>query len=78
VEGSSIHSNVQQYTELCWYIDTVYIVFTFLSAVFYNYHHHLDFLKGEEFLEHWSRHNGVREESSVWRLFVGYVFKLFV
>ena len=42
--------------ELCQYIDTLNIVFTFLYAIFYNCHHPLGFLKGEEFLDYWSSH----------------------
>ena len=54
-------------------------MFTFLYAVFYNCHNPLGFLIGEEFLDKWSRHNGVRrKKSSPWRLFVHCVFKLFV
>ena len=37
--------------QLCWNMDLVNIVFTFLYAVFYNCHHRLGFLKGEEFLD---------------------------
>jgi len=37
--------------QLCWNMDWVNIVFTFLYAVFYNCHHPLDFLKGKEFLD---------------------------
>jgi hypothetical protein len=56
-------------------LHTMYIVFTFLCAVFCNCHHPLGFVKGEEFRDCWSRNNGVSKEGSVWRLFIGYVFK---
>ena len=36
--------------QLCLYIYTMNIVFTFLYSVFYNGNHLLGFLKGEEFL----------------------------
>jgi len=55
--GSTVHSNLQHSTQLCWCIDTVNIVFTFLYAVFYNCHHSLGFLKGGEFMDWWSSHN---------------------
>ena len=54
------------------------IVFTFLCAGFYNCHHPLGFLKGEEFLDYWSSHNGVKRNSSACRLFVSHVFELLV
>ena len=57
-----MHSNLQ-HRHLCWYIDTMYIVITVLYAVFYNCHHPFGFRKGEEFLDQWSSHNGVRKES---------------
>jgi hypothetical protein len=47
--------------QLCCYIDTMNIVFTFLYVAFYNCHHPLDFLKGEEFMDWWSSHNCVRK-----------------
>jgi hypothetical protein len=50
VEGSSVHCNMLHSTELCWCTDSINIVFTLLYEVFYDCHHHLDFLKGEEFL----------------------------
>ena len=37
--------------QLCWNIDCVKIVFTFIYAVFYNCHCPLGFLKGEDFLD---------------------------
>jgi len=37
--------------QLCWNIDWMNIVITLLCAVFYNCHHPLGFLKGEEFLD---------------------------
>jgi hypothetical protein len=64
--------------QLCWYIDTVNIVFTFLYVVFYNGNHHLGFLRGEEFLDYCSGHNRVRKNSSVWRLFLSHGFELFM
>jgi len=45
----------------------VYIVFIFLYALFYNCHHPFGSLRGEEFLDQWRSHNGVRKESSAWR-----------
>jgi len=51
----------------------MYIVFIFLYAVFYNCHHPFGSLRGEGFLDQWSSNNGVRKESSAWRLFVGCV-----
>ena len=52
MEGSSLHRNLQQSTEtICWYVDLMNIVFTFSCAVFFNCHHPLGFLKGEEFLD---------------------------
>jgi hypothetical protein len=62
---------------ICWYIDSVNIVFTFLHAVFYNCHHPLGFLKGDKFLDYLSSHNRVRKKSSPWRLLVIHVFKLY-
>jgi hypothetical protein len=35
--------------QLCWYIDWVNILFTFIYAVFYNCHHPLGFLKAERY-----------------------------
>ena len=37
--------------QLCWYIDTVNIVFKLLYAVFYNCHHPLGFAKGKGLLD---------------------------
>ena len=37
--------------QLCWYIDSMNIVFTFLYAVFYEFRHHLGSLQGLEFLD---------------------------
>jgi len=37
--------------QLCWYIDSMNIVFTFLYAVLYNCHLHLGSLQGLEFLD---------------------------
>jgi hypothetical protein len=54
------------------------VVFPFLYAVFYNCHHPLDFRKGEEFLDKWNSHNRVKKKSSLWRLLVIHVLKLFV
>jgi hypothetical protein len=39
------------YRHLCWYIDTLYTVFTLLYAVFYNCHRLLGFVRGKEFLD---------------------------
>ena len=64
--------------QLCWYIDSMNIVFTFLYAVFCDCHHHLGSLQGSEFLDFWSSHNGVRKKGFGWRLFVRHVFKLFI
>jgi hypothetical protein len=36
--------------QLLWYFDSVTIVFTFLYAVFYNFHHPLGFLKARNLL----------------------------
>jgi len=35
--------------QLCWYVNSMNIVFTFLYVVLYNCHHPLGFLKVEEF-----------------------------
>jgi len=52
VEGSSVHHNLQHTVQrVCWYIDSMNIVFTFLYALLYVCHHPLGFLKGEEFLD---------------------------
>jgi hypothetical protein len=37
--------------QLCWYIGSVNIVFTFLYAVFYDFHHGLGSFQGLEFLD---------------------------
>jgi hypothetical protein len=51
VEGSSVLCNLQHTTQIiCWHIDSMNIVFTFLYAVFYNFHHRLGFLKARNFL----------------------------
>jgi len=79
VEGSSVHHNLKNSTQrVCWYIDSMNIVFTFLNAVFYNCHHPLGFLKGNEFLDCLSSHNVVRKKSSPLMLLVIHVFKLFI
>jgi len=55
--------------QLCWCIDSMNIVFTFLYAVFYKCHHPLGFLRCEEFLDQWASHNCVWKKSSPWRVF---------
>jgi hypothetical protein len=75
--SSSVHRNLQHvHRRLCWCIDLLNIVFTFLWAVFCDDIHPLGFLKGEEFLDWWSNRNHVRKKGSSWRLFVNHVFKL--
>jgi hypothetical protein len=39
------------HVQLCWYIDSLNIVFTLLYTTFYNGHHPLSILKGKEFLD---------------------------
>jgi len=49
------------------------IVFTFLYAVFYNCHHSLGFLKGQEFLDNWNGHNlhfSIEAVSHIFKLFI--------
>jgi hypothetical protein len=43
----------------------------------YSCHQNVGSLKGKEFRDKWSSHNGVRKNSSAWRLVVGCVFRLF-
>jgi hypothetical protein len=79
VEGSSVRRNLQQSTQtVCWYVDSLNIVLTFLYVVFYDCHHPIGFLKGNKFLDYLSSHNVVRKKSSQWRLLVIYVLKLFL
>ena len=62
--------------QLCWYIDSMNIVFTFLYAVFCDCHHHLGSSQGSEMPDYWNSHNRVRKKVSEWLLFVSHVFKL--
>ena len=64
--------------QLCWYIDSMNIVCTFLYAVFCDCHHHLGSSQGSEIPDYWNSHNCVRKKGSEWRLFVSHVFKLFI
>ena len=64
--------------QLCWDIDSVKIVFTFLYAVFYDCHRHLVSSQGSEIPDCWKSHSRVRKKGSEWRLFVSDVFKLFI
>ena len=78
MDGSSVYHNLQQSMQtVCWYIDSMNIEFTFLSAVFYNCHHPLGFLKGEEFLDYWNNHNRVRKKSSPWVLLFMFLILLY-
>ena len=47
--------------QLCWYIDSMNIVFIFLYAVFYDCHHHLGSSQGSEIRDYWNSHNRVRK-----------------
>jgi hypothetical protein len=52
--------------QLCWYIDAMNIVFTFLYGVFYNCHHTL------------GSHSDVGEKTSAWSLFVMFLNCLYM
>ena len=64
--------------QLCWDIDLLIIVFTFSFVVFYDCHRHLGSSQGSEISDCWNSHSRVRKKFSEWRLFVSYVFKLFI
>ena len=64
--------------QLCWYIDSVKIVFTFLYAVFYDCHRHLVSSQCSEIPDCWDSHSRVRKKGSEWGLFARHVFKLFI
>jgi len=64
--------------QLCWDIDSVKIEFAFLYAFFYDCHRHLGSSQGSEFPDYWNSHSCVRKKGSEWRLFVRYVYKLFM
>jgi hypothetical protein len=45
--------SIKVHRQLCWYIDWVNIVFTFIYEAFSNCHHHLGFLKVERCAVGW-------------------------
>ena len=63
--------------QLCCYIDSLNIVFTFLYAVFYDCHLYLWSSQGSEIPDYWNSHSRVRKKGSEWR-FVSHIFKLYI
>ena len=55
----------------------MYCVHIFIYSVLYL-SSPFRFSESEEFLEPWSRNNGVRKKSSAWRLFGGRIIKLLI